>query len=57
MLTVALNVLTAVGNGKIMGGTIKNYSHNPYRRVEIMAFNERGPVLAAHVQYRQLKLD
>jgi small conductance mechanosensitive channel len=77
------NVLTSVGNGKIMGGTIKNYSHNPYRRVdltaqldhtvdvrdaidrlkavlpkidnvlaepapdvEIMAFNERGPVLA-----------
>ena len=77
------NVLTSVGNGKIMGGTIKNYSHNPYRRVdltaqldhtvdprdaiqrlkavlpkignvlaspapdvEILSFNERGPVLA-----------
>lgn len=77
------NVLTSVGNGKIMGGTIKNYSHNAYRRVdipaqldhtvdprdaiarlksvlpkitnvlpdpppdvEIMAFTERGPVLA-----------
>lgn len=77
------NVLTSVGNGKIMGGMIKNYSHNPYRRVdltaqldhtvdprdairrlaavlpkidnvlaepapdvEILTFNERGPVLA-----------
>jgi len=77
------NVLTSVGNAKIMGGTIKNFSHNPYRRVdlsaqldhtvdvgdairrlkdvlpkipnvmtdprpdvEIMTFNERGPVLA-----------
>jgi small conductance mechanosensitive channel len=77
------NVLTSVGNSKIMGGTIKNFSHNAYRRVdlsaqldhtvdvrdairrlkdvlptianvladprpdvEIMTFNERGPVLA-----------
>jgi small conductance mechanosensitive channel len=77
------NVQTLVGNAKIMGGTIKNYSHNPYRRVdltaqldhsvdpgdavrrlkealprisnvmteprpdvEILTFNERGPVLA-----------
>ena len=72
-----------VGNAKVMNGTIKNFSHNPYRRVdltaqldhtvdvkdavqrlagilpsianvmkspppdvEIIAFNERGPVLA-----------
>ena len=77
------NALTLVGNAKIMGGTIKNFSHNAYRRVdltaqldhsvepadavtrlkgalpkianvlaepkpdvEILTFNERGPVLA-----------
>jgi small conductance mechanosensitive channel len=77
------NVQTMVGNAKIMGGTIRNFSHNPYRRVdltaqldhsvdladavrrlkealpgianvvaeprpdvEILTFNERGPVLA-----------
>ena len=77
------NVLTMVGNAKVMGGTIKNFSHNPFRRVdltaqldhsvepldaiarlkaalpkianvvqapqpdvEILSFNERGPVLA-----------
>jgi small conductance mechanosensitive channel len=77
------NVLTMVGNSKVMNNTIKNYSHNPYRRVEltaqldhtvdpadavrrlkealpgianvvpdpkpdveILTFNERGPVLA-----------
>ncbi len=31
------NVLTSVGNGKIMGGTSKNYSRNPYRRVDLPA--------------------
>jgi small conductance mechanosensitive channel len=77
------NVQTMVGNAKIMNSTIKNFSHNPYRRVEltaqldhsvdpadavrrlkdvlpkianvvaepkpdveILTFNERGPVLA-----------
>ena len=77
------NVQTLVGNAKIMNGTIKNFSSNPYRRVdllaqidhsvdpkdaiarlkaalpkianvaiapapavEILTFNERGPVLA-----------
>ena len=77
------NVQTFVGNGKIMGGTIKNFSMNSFRRVdltaqldhtvdaqdairrlkealprianviaepkpdvEILTFNERGPVLA-----------
>jgi small conductance mechanosensitive channel len=77
------NVQTFVSNAKIMGGTIKNFSNNPYRRVdltaqldhsvdpadavrrlketlprianvekspapdvEILTFNERGPVLA-----------
>lgn len=77
------NVQTHVGNAKVMGGTIKNFSANSYRRVdltaqldhsvdpadavarlkaalpkianvvpepkpdvEILSFNERGPVLA-----------
>jgi small conductance mechanosensitive channel len=77
------NVQTLVGNAKVMNGTIKNFSHNPYRRVDltaqldhtvepadavrrlkevlpkianvlpkpapdvdILSFNERGPVLA-----------
>jgi small conductance mechanosensitive channel len=77
------NVQTYVGNAKVMGGTVKNFSTNPYRRVdltaqldhsvdpndairrlkdalpkianvvaepspdvEILTFNERGPVLA-----------
>src|SRR5689334_14968103 len=77
------NVHTIVGNGKIMGGTVKNYSSNAFRRVdltaqldhrvevqdaiarlsealaripntmkdpmpdvEVLSFNERGPLLA-----------
>lgn len=28
------NVRTYIGNGKVFGGTIKNFSANPYRRVE-----------------------
>jgi small conductance mechanosensitive channel len=31
------NVQTMVGNAKIMTGTIKNFSHNPYRRVDLLA--------------------
>jgi small conductance mechanosensitive channel len=31
------NVQTMVGNAKVMGGTIKNFSHNPHRRVELLA--------------------
>ena len=31
------NVRTMVGNAKIMGGTIKNFTSNPYRRVECAA--------------------
>ncbi len=31
------NVQTMVGNAKIMNGTIKNFSHNAYRRVELLA--------------------
>jgi small conductance mechanosensitive channel len=41
MFTTAIdtpdNVRTTVGNGKVMAGTIKNYSENPYRRVELTA--------------------
>lgn len=29
------NVLTLIGNGKIFGDTIQNFSANPYRRVEL----------------------
>ena len=31
------NVQTMVGNAKIMNGTIKNFSSNPYRRVDLVA--------------------
>lgn len=31
------HVKTIVGNGKVMGGDIKNYTANPYRRVELAA--------------------
>ena len=31
------NVRTIVGNGKVMGGDIKNYTANPHRRVELVA--------------------
>jgi small conductance mechanosensitive channel len=31
------NVQTLVGNAKVMNGTIKNFSSNPYRRVELTA--------------------
>jgi len=31
------NVLTLVGNNKIFGDTIQNYSHNDFRRVELKA--------------------
>jgi small conductance mechanosensitive channel len=31
------NVLTVVGNNKIFGDSIQNYSANPYRRVELKA--------------------
>ncbi len=36
-LTTPDNVKTIVGNGKIMGNDIKNYSAHPYRRVELVA--------------------
>jgi small conductance mechanosensitive channel len=31
------NVRTIVGNGKVMGGDIKNFTANPHRRVELVA--------------------
>ena len=31
------NVNTMVGNAKVMNGTIKNFSHNPFRRVDLTA--------------------
>ena len=31
------NVKTIVGNAKVMGSDIKNYTANPYRRVELVA--------------------
>jgi small conductance mechanosensitive channel len=31
------NVNTMVGNAKVMNGTVKNYSHNAYRRVDLTA--------------------
>ena len=31
------NVHTLVGNAKVRAGTIKNFSNNPYRRVELLA--------------------
>jgi small conductance mechanosensitive channel len=31
------NVLTMVGNAKVMNGTVKNFSVNPYRRVDLTA--------------------
>jgi small conductance mechanosensitive channel len=31
------NVHTLVGNAKVLSGTIKNFSHNPYRRVDLTA--------------------
>ena len=37
MIDTPDNVLTMVGNNKIMTGTIKNFSHNAYRRVELTA--------------------
>ena len=36
-IDTADNVQTMVGNAKIMSGTIKNFSSNPYRRVDLVA--------------------
>jgi small conductance mechanosensitive channel len=36
------NVLNVVGNNKILGDTIQNYSSNPYRRVDLVAQLNHG---------------
>jgi small conductance mechanosensitive channel len=43
------NVTTFVGNGKIFGDTIQNFSHNAYRRVDLTAAlaHEVDPIMAA----------
>ena len=43
------NVQTIVGNGKILGDTIQNFSHNSHRRVELTAQLAHGVVLQAAV--------
>ena len=47
------NVLTTVGNGKVMAGTIKNFSHNPYRRVDLTA--QLDHTVDPHDAIRRLK--
>jgi small conductance mechanosensitive channel len=47
------NVQTFVGNAKIMGGTIKNFSNNPYRRVELTA--QLSHAVDPHDAIRRLK--
>ena len=47
------NVLTSVGNAAVMGGTIKNFSHNPYRRVELTA--QLDHTVDPHDAIRRLK--
>ncbi|SCK07404.1 mechanosensitive ion channel family protein [Vogesella sp. LIG4] len=48
------NVLTMVGNGKIMGDTIQNFSSNPFRRVELKAqLSGAADAPAAMAQLRQ----
>ena len=36
-IDTADNVQTMVGNAKVMNGTIKNFSSNPFRRVDLLA--------------------
>jgi small conductance mechanosensitive channel len=44
------NVLTTVGNSKIFADTIKNYSSNPYRRVELTAQLDHGADVAKAIE-------
>ena len=41
-ITAPDNVLTIVGNNKILGDTIQNFSTNPYRRVDLVAQLNHG---------------
>ena len=43
------NVKTMVGNGKVFGDTIQNFSANPYRRVELTAQVAHGVDPAAAI--------
>ncbi|MBK7816060.1 MAG: mechanosensitive ion channel family protein [Rhodocyclaceae bacterium] len=36
------NIQTVIGNGKIFGDTIQNYSHNPFRRVDLQSASWRA---------------
>ena len=47
------NVRHIVGNGKIFGDVIQNYSHNPYRRVDLTAQLAHG--VDVHVAMAALK--
>ena len=47
------NVNTMVGNAKIMNGTIKNFSNNPYRRVDLTA--QLDHTVDVHDAIRRLK--
>ncbi len=49
------NVRNIVGNGKIFGDVIQNYSHNPYRRVDLTAQLAHG--VDVHVAMALLKAD
>jgi len=49
IINTADNVKTMVGNGKIFGDTIQNFSANPYRRVELTAQLAHGVDPAAAV--------
>jgi len=46
------NVQTLVGNAKIMNGTIKNFSSNPYRRVELLAQIDHSVLLAGLLRHQ-----
>jgi small conductance mechanosensitive channel len=48
-LTTPDNVRTVVGNTKVIGNDIKNYSANPYRRVELVAQLARDADLHAAI--------
>ena len=47
------NVNTMVGNAKVMNGTIKNFSNNPYRRVDLTA--QLDHTVDVHDAIRRLK--
>jgi small conductance mechanosensitive channel len=50
------NVRTYVGNNKVLGDTVQNYSANPYRRVDLVAQLDHGvePVQAARLLKQRL---